>query len=287
LIEYTQLTELPADYVKRKVDEFLHEDMPDDDKTAGGIYRKGNLIKAVIQAEDDIVLSGINLTPLVFENNEVKILHNDREYVLNETIIATVTGQAADILKKERVYLNLIQRMSGIATMTAKYVEKTKPYDVKILDTRKTTPGLRLFEKYSVCMGGGHNHRMNLSSGILIKDNHIKAAGGVKAAINLIKEKHYSLPLEIEVENEEQIKEAMEAGVDGFLLDNMNREATFSGVKLIRSYPQGNDIFIESSGGINLSNLSNYVDTGINAISIGSLTHSIKAADIHIEFEKL
>ncbi len=287
MIDYPQLLELPEEYVKQKIDEFLREDMPDGDKTAEGIYRKSNPIKAIIQAEADIVLAGINLTPIIFEGNEVEILRKDREHVPDGEIIATVMGEAADILKRERVYLNLIQRMSGIATMTAKFVEIAAPHGVKILDTRKTTPGLRLFEKYSVCMGGGHNHRLDLSSGILIKDNHIEAAGGVAAAINMIKEKQYDLPLEIEVENEEQIKEAMETGTDGFLLDNMNREQTISAVKLIRSYPQGDDIFIESSGGINLSNLSNYVDTGVNAISIGALTHSVKAADIHIEFEKL
>lgn len=287
MIEYPQLTNLPEDYVKQKISEFLREDMPDGDKTADGIYRRSNPVKALIQAEADIVLSGIDFTPVVFEGMKVEIYHNDSEAVSNGTIVAAVFGEAAAVLKRERVYLNLIQRMSGVATLTAEYVKIAKPYGVKILDTRKTTPGLRLFEKYSVCMGGGHNHRLDLSAGILIKDNHIEAAGGVAAAINMIKEKNYDLPLEIEVENENQIKEAMDTGVEGFLLDNMNREQTISAVKLIRSYPEGKEMFIESSGGINLSNIKNYVDTGINAISIGALTHSVKAADIHIEFEKL
>ncbi len=287
MIEYPQLTELPAEYISRKIDEFLREDLPDGDKTTDGIYRDDNPVRAIIQAEEDIVLAGINLTKHIFSAQEVEILHNDRESVSDGTVIAILSGDAADILKKERVYLNLIQRMSGIATMAAKFATIARPYNVKILDTRKTTPGLRLFEKYSVSMGGGYNHRMDLSSGILIKDNHIEAAGSVSEAIAMLKGKHYTLPLEIEVENEEQIKEAMQAGVDGFLLDNMNREQTISAVRLIRSYSGGNDVFIESSGGINYSNFREYLDTGINAISIGALTHSVKAADIHIEFEKL
>jgi nicotinate-nucleotide pyrophosphorylase (carboxylating) len=136
-------------------------------------------------------------------------------------------------------------------------------------------------------MGGGYNHRLDLSSGILIKDNHIQAAGGITNALKTVKSKNFGLPIELEVENEDQIKEALECGLDGFLLDNMNRERTISAVKLIRTYPNGNEIFIESSGGINLTNLLDYVDTGINAISIGALTHSVMGANIHMEFEEI
>ena len=163
-------------------------------------------------------------------------------------------------------------------------MKEAKPNNVKILDTRKTTPGLRIFEKYAVTAGGGYNHRLDLSSGILIKDNHIKAAVGVAKAIEKIKRMNYKLPIEIEAENLKQIKEGLKAGVEGFLLDNMKPEKIINCVKFIRSQPGGRDIFIEASGGITLKTLKGYVITGVNAISVGALTHSAKATNIHIEF---
>lgn len=287
MIEYEQIRTLPEDYILRKIDEFLQEDNPDGDKTTEGIYVSSHKVRAIIQAEDDLVLAGANCLPYFFYSDFVKQNFNDGDFVKNGAIIAVIETDAAEILTKERTILNLMQRLSGIATFTSKYSEIAKPHNVKILDTRKTTPGLRLFEKYAVTMGGGYNHRLDLSSGILIKDNHIQAAGSITNALKTIKSKNYGLPIELEVENEDQIKEALECGLDGFLLDNMNRERTISAVKLIRSYPNRNEIFIESSGGINLTNLLDYVDTGINAISIGALTHSVMGANIHMEFEAI
>ncbi len=285
MIEYEQIRTLPEDYILRKIDEFLQEDTPDGDKTTEGIYVSSHKVRAIIQAEDDLVLAGANCLPYFFYSDFVKKNFNDGDFVQNGAIIAVIETDAAEILTKERTILNLMQRLSGIATFTSKYSEIATPHNVKILDTRKTTPGLRLFEKYAVTMGGGFNHRLDLSSGILIKDNHIQAAGSITNALKTIKSKNFGLPIELEVENDDQIKEALECCLDGFLLDNMNRERTISAVKLIRSYPNGNEIFIESSGGINLTNLSDYVDTGINAISIGALTHSVMGANIHMEFE--
>ncbi len=287
MIEYPQQKQLPENYIRRKINEFLAEDMPDGDKTAEGIYQGEHLIRGIIEAEEDMVVAGLNLIPLLFEKCDIDYFYNEGDFIKKSVIIASIKCDASELLKKERVFLNLIQRMSGIATMTYRFVQIARPYGVKILDTRKTTPGLRLFEKYSVCVGGGYNHRMDLSSGILIKDNHIRAAGGVAEAITRIKSFNFNLPVEIEVENNSQIEEALKAGVDGFLLDNMSRRETIEAVELIRKYPGGDDIFIESSGGINLNNLKQYVDTGINAVSVGALTHSVKAADIHIEFEEL
>jgi len=286
MIAYPQLKELPEDYIRSKINEFLSEDMPESDKTTEGIYKGSNPIKAYIQAEEETVLSGCNTIPYFFDGCNCDVFYKDGSIVQKDEIIALISGDASDILKRERAFLNLFQRMCGIASMTSKYAAIAKLHNVKILDTRKTTPGLRLFEKYSVCNGGGFNHRLDLSSGILIKDNHIEAAGSIKKAISTIKEMNFSMPVELETENEEQIIEAMKYGVDGFLLDNMNRDETISAVKLIRGYPGGEDIFIESSGGITLNNLKDYVDTGINAISIGALTHSVKAAEIHMEFER-
>jgi nicotinate-nucleotide pyrophosphorylase (carboxylating) len=203
---------------------------------------------------------------------------------MNGEVICEIIGFAVEILTKERSILNLLQRLCGIATLTGKYVDIANPHGVKILDTRKTTPGLRHFEKYAVACGGGHNHRLDLSSGILIKDNHIKAAGSISDAIRNIKKIASDLPIEVEVEDFNDIREGLLAGADGFLFDNMSPERTIEAVKIVRNFENGEEIFIESSGGINLDNLAGYMATGINAISSGALTHSVKSSEMHMEF---
>lgn len=296
MIDYPRQLDIPKEYLIRKVNEFLAEDAPDGDKTTLGTVNKTNISVAIIQAEEELIFAGEPLFDVFFGDgyakdsfaiNSFKIerYFNDGEKVPQGGIICKVTGPSAELLQKERILLNLIQRLCGISTLTKKYVEIAEPYNVKILDTRKTTPGLRLFEKYAVAVGGGYNHRFDLSSGILIKDNHISAAGGVKYAIERLKQKGFGLPVELEVDNFTQIKEGINAGVDGFLLDNMPPEKTNEAVKLIRSYPQGDEYFIEASGGITLKTLGDYVGTGINAVSIGALTHSVAASEIHLEFE--
>jgi len=285
LIEYKQYRSIPEHYLRYKIAEFLYEDMPDGDKTSCGTVPDNEISAAIIEAQEEIVFAGEMILKIIYENHQIELLAKDGDKIANGGLIAKVKAPSGYLLSTERVLLNLIQRLSGIATMTAKYVDIASHYDVKILDTRKTTPGLRLFEKYAVTVGGGFNHRFDLSSGILIKDNHISAAGGITKAVKAIKEKNFGLPIEVEVETFDQIKEALVAGVDGFLLDNMSPEITKEAVKMIRNFEKGNDIFIESSGGINLNNLKDYVSTGVNAISSGALTHSVKSADIHIEFE--
>jgi len=282
---YEQQTNLPENYIREKIREFLYEDIPTTDVTTMPIVSKNEIAFAHLQAEDDLIFAGKNILPYFFNyNSSVKINYNDGEFVSNGKIIAEISAPAYLLLTRERVMLNLIQRLCGIATMTKKYAEIAAPFNVKILDTRKTMPGLRLFEKYAVSAAGGFNHRMDLSSGILIKDNHIKAAGSITNAINRIKEMNYHLPIEIEVENFQEIDEALAAGTDGFLLDNMPPETVAEAVKKIRKYINGSKIFIEASGGINLSNLSLYVQTGIDAISTGAITHSVKNSNIHLEF---
>ncbi len=260
--------------------------MPYGDKTAEGIFSVDDTCNAYIEAEGDLVLAGINFLSYFFEEGtEFNILKFDGEFVQSGDRIAEISGPTIEVLSKERTILNLIQRLSGVATQANKYAQIGNKYGVKILDTRKTTPGLRLLEKYAVQCGGAFNHRTNLSNGILIKDNHIEAAGGIKEALRLIKSKDYGLPIELEVEDFNQIKIAMAEGLDGFLLDNMTPEVAKQAVELIRSYPNGSDIFIEASGGITYDTLEDYCQTGVNAISIGALTHSVKAANIHMEFE--
>ena len=284
-MEYTQHKQLSNEYIVAKIADFLAEDMPDGDKTTEGTIPERVTICAEIQSGEELVFTGEKIIPHCFgENCQTTLNHNDGDILSIGDVIGVVMGSAREILSRERVMLNLIQRLCGIATLTRKYAEIANPFNVKILDTRKTTPGLRLFEKYAVAVGGGFNHRLNLSDGILIKDNHIIAAGSVTKAIESVRKDGAGLPLEIEVDNTNQIREALETNVDGFLLDNMNPQTIKESVFLIRASENGNDIFVEASGGITLENIRPYLETGIDAISIGALTHQAVSKDIRLNF---
>lgn len=285
MIEYPKYTKLPEEYIRRKINEFLAEDCPNGDITAEPIFTHNSSATAEILAEQELVFAGRDIVKIMFENSfETEILAEDGETVQNGRPIARITGNTAQLLLRERTLLNILQRLCGIATLTSRYVAIASPYHVKILDTRKTTPGLRLFEKYAVAAGGGSNHRLDLSSGILIKDNHLAAAGGVFQAVSKIRNAASGFPIELEAENFEQIEEGLNANVDGFLLDNMLPGQISKAVTIIRNHENGKYIFIEASGGITLDNLGEYVATGVDAISIGALTHSAKAVKIHMEF---
>ena len=286
MISYKQHTQLSEEFLIQKLEEFLLEDIPNGDKTSIGTVFKDAKIGAEIQAVENMTFSGGPIIEAIFKNiAEVDLNISEGEFVKSSEIIGCITGNAIDILSRERVMLNLIQRMSGIATNVKSFTELANPFNVWILDTRKTTPGLRQFEKYAVTCGGGRNHRYCLSDGVLIKDNHLEAAGGVIPAIQMIKNQNFGLPIELEVDFLEQIQEALTIGVDGFLLDNMSPTETIDAVDLIRNSENGNDIFIEASGGMDYEKFQNYLNTGINAISIGGLTHSVKSSDIRLEFK--
>ena len=285
LITYKQYTYLSDRYISKKIAEFLKEDRSDYDVTTQSTIVKPNHIKARIYAAENLIFVGKEIIPHCFGNNCLTIInYKNGEYLKKGDIIGEIKGLSTDILPKERVMLNLIQRLCGIATLSNKYAKIAKPFDVKILDTRKTTPGLRLFEKYAVALGGSYNHRLDLSNGILIKDNHIVAAGSITNAIIAIKKMNLNLPIEIEIDNLEQLKEALEIGVDGILLDNMTPENILLAVSIIRNSVNRNNIFIEASGNITSKNIISYLNTGINAISIGALTHQAISKNISLDF---
>ncbi|NNG46253.1 MAG: carboxylating nicotinate-nucleotide diphosphorylase, partial [Deltaproteobacteria bacterium] len=195
--------------------------------------------------------------------------------------VGEAEGKAASLLRGERVALNFLQRLSGIATTTAAYVERVTPHGTRILDTRKTTPLLRALEKYAVRVGGGHNHRFSLSDGVLIKENAIRAAGGIAMAVTAARRtSHHLARVEVEVENLEQAEEALGAGADALLLDNMTPETVSEAV-----LRYGDRVLLEASGGIHLGNVGEYARTGVSAVSIGALTHSSPALDISFEIE--
>lgn len=293
MIEYQNYLSISDDYVVTKLRQFLKEDSPSGDITTLLTVDDKKRSLAILEAEEDLVFVGEKIIKHTFYKGfEIEINVKDGQKVKNGAKLASVKGPASKILTKERVLLNLLQRLAGIATITNQYVKIAKPYNVKILDTRKTTPGMRIFEKYAVANGGGFNHRIDLSSGILIKDNHIIASNGVTNAVNKIRNsdlwKSNPLKIELEVDNIEQIYEGLDINVDGFLLDNMNIETTVKSVEIIRNYNKnsikGSDIFIESSGGITIDTIGEYVRTGVNAVSVGALTHSVKSSNIHLEF---
>ena len=285
MIEYPQNKHLSEEYIVAKISEFWKEDVPNGDQTTECTIPENTYIKAKIQAMEELVFAGEKIIPYCFGKEcRVTINEEDGKLLSYGDVLGMVTGSAKEILSRERVMLNLIQRLCGIATLSRKYAKIANPFNVMILDTRKTTPGLRLFEKFAVAIGGSYNHRLNLSDGILIKDNHVIAAGSITRAIESAQKSNTNLPLELEVDNINQIKEAIKIGVDGFLLDNMDVNTIRLAVSIIRESENGDDIFIEASGGINIENIHPYLDTGINAISIGALTHQAKSKNIRLEF---
>jgi len=271
------------DIIKRA----LKEDSPYGDVTVSAIVSPLERAEVDLIAKEAGIICGLDIFKRVFEilgEVEVNLFVKDGDLVKNTMVIGKVTGNAGNILVGERIALNLLQRMSGIATLTNKYVKKLEGANTKILDTRKTTPNLRVLEKYAVKIGGGVNHRFSLSDGILIKDNHIRYAGGIKEAIELAKKNSsFVRKIEVETETKEQVLEALEAGADIIMLDNMSPDLARDMVKLINGRA-----LTECSGNITLDTVTDYGKTGVDYISSGELTHSVKAFDISLKnFRKI
>lgn len=273
------------------IDLALNEDIGGGDITSESLIPKSLQAKTTLLAKAKGVLAGVDLAKLVFikvdSDLKFKTLLKDGVRLNPGDIIATVTGNARSILKAERLALNFLQKLSGIATQTKQYVDIINDLPVDILDTRKTTPGMRLLEKYAVSMGGGRNHRFNLSDGILIKDNHLATlrAHGMtlkeiiaKAKLNAPK----GIKVEVEVTNLREVREAVSAGADIIMFDNMSPAQMRRAVKIVPS-----SIYTEASGGITLKNVRAVAETGVNFISVGALTHSPKALDISLEFQPI
>lgn len=285
----TQTLSLDPVRVKAQISAFLFEDMPEGDATTLATVPVDKQAKAYVLANQEMVFAGAHVLPL-FWSEEVSCMlqKKDGDYVLPGTVLAILSGSAQEILSRERVMLNLLQRLCGIATLTRKYTQITDyPPGFKLMDTRKTLPGLRHFEKYAVAVGGGYNHRLDLSSVIMIKDNHIVAAGGISEALHKAKSFNpHHLYVELEVDTLAQLAQALEVGgMDAFLLDNMSPELVAKAVRLIRTHPQGGEqLFVEASGGMNIEILPEYVNTGVNGISIGALTTQAQNVDIKLDF---
>ncbi|MCD5413142.1 MAG: carboxylating nicotinate-nucleotide diphosphorylase [Dehalococcoidia bacterium] len=274
--------------IRAIVDHAIKEDLGQGDVTTDALIPPALEVRASILVKASGVLAGIEVAEIVFQQVDPSLIFErlvqDGTGMQAGSIVGVVTGKAAGILKAERVALNFLQHLSGIATETAKYVAAVAGTRARILDTRKTTPGLRLLEKYAVRTGGGQNHRQNLGDGVLIKDNHLAAlrAGGVGLGEG-VKRARANVPrhlkIEVEVDAVEQAQIALDAGADILLLDNMRTTDMRRVVELVDGRA-----LTEASGGITLGNVRAVAETGVDFISIGALTHSVKALDISLEF---
>ena len=261
----------------------LREDITSEDITTNSVMREYQLGEVELICKQDGVIAGLDVFKRTFElldsKTEVTFTKKDGDTVKNGDKIGVVRGDIRVLLSGERTALNYLQRMSGIATYTRSIADLLKGSKTKLLDTRKTTPNMRVFEKYAVKVGGGYNHRYNLSDGILLKDNHIGAAGGVKEAVQMAKEyAPFVRKIEIEVENLDMLKEALDAGADIIILDNMSVEDMKEAVKLVSGKAE-----TECSGNVTKENVERLVDIGVDYISSGALTHSSPILDLSLK----
>ena len=271
--------------VVQLVDLALMEDLQFGDITSEMLIPEDAIGSAYLIAKQSCVLAGQPVAALVFSRINpaisYKMLLPDGSVLSDMTKFASISGPLRGILAGERLALNFLQRLSGIATSTARIVDTCKHTRCSVADTRKTTPGLRFLEKYAVKQGGGTNHRMNLSDGILIKDNHIRAAGNIRNAVeSALRKRRHALKIQIEVTSEAEAAEAVACGADALLLDNMTPDMILS---LVHAY--SGRVFLEASGNISIENARRYAETGVDLISLGSLTHSFRSVDISLEIE--
>ncbi|MBJ8028296.1 carboxylating nicotinate-nucleotide diphosphorylase [Bacillus cereus group sp. N21] len=271
--------------VRKALESFFLEDIGEKDVTSQLIFPDNLRAKGTFLAKETGVFVGTAVIEqgfrLLDDSIQITLHKKDGDFVEKGEILASVEGPIASLLTAERVILNIIQRISGIATMTRKAVVALESDHTRICDTRKTMPGLRMFDKYAVVCGGGYNHRFGLYDGVMIKDNHIAFAGSITKAVTSVKEKlGHMVKVEVETETEEQLREAIAAGADIIMFDNRTPEEVREFSKIVPS-----TIVTEASGGITIENLSNYGGTGVDYISLGLLTHSVKALDISFNIE--
>lgn len=272
--------------IKAIVKRALEEDLGIGDITSDSVLKENFTTEAVFLVKSPGVIAGLPVVAEVWRQLDPEVIFNplvkDGLPVAEGMEIAKVSGPVKSILAGERVSLNFLQRLSGIATKTAQLVKLVEGYQVKVVDTRKTTPGLRILEKYAVVQGGGHNHRYNLADAVLIKDNHIAACGSIIEAVKRARAAiPHTITIEVEVENESQVREAIDAKADIIMLDNMSPTQMRAMVKLINGRA-----LVEASGNINESTIKEVAATGVDIISSGAITHSVSALDISLNIRK-
>jgi len=277
-------------FIEREVRRFLAEDVGGGDVTSERVVSKAARAHASMVARQPCVVAGLPVARAVFRavdpDTVVSFRASEGEAVPAGTVLAAVEGPAGAILTAERVALNLVQRLSGIATITRRYTDAIAGTGASVSDTRKTTPGLRALEKYAVHVGGGRNHRCGLYDAILIKDNHRAIVGGAEAAVAAARSaRGPAMPIQIEVDSLVDLRRVLDLGVDAVLLDNMTPAEAAEAVALARAHPHGRYCWIEASGGITLATIRAYAEAGVDTISSGALTHSAPAVDIALDFD--
>ncbi|ERI08748.1 nicotinate-nucleotide diphosphorylase [Aneurinibacillus aneurinilyticus ATCC 12856] len=274
--------------LERQIEAWLQEDIGFGDVTSLSTVSENLEGIGILYAKQSGVIAGLTVAERVFSFVDAELVFSPKvaegAFVERGAVIAQVEGRVRSVLGGERLALNLLQRLSGIATMTSRYVEKVRRVSekVRIVDTRKTTPGLRMLEKYAVTIGGGHNHRLGLFDAVMIKDNHIKAAGGIHEAISHARAAiPHTMRVEVEVETLAQLEEAIAAKPDIIMLDNMDTKTMTEAVRRVAGR-----MIVEASGGVNLDTVEEIAATGVDVISVGSLTHSVTALDISLDLNE-
>ena len=275
---------IDIDQLSSLISHAFAEDMPEgDDKTTLATIDAKKTSRAFMRARKDGVVAGTCVAALVLERVGITSITYEKEcgeqVKAGETILV-IEGNTRDILRSERIALNFISHLSGIATLTEKWVDAIEGTGATIRDTRKTTPGMRQLEKFAVRMGGGMNHRMNLSDGAIIKDNHIAASGSITEAVARVRKEFPGMELEVEVDNLDQLREALDAKAEIVLLDNMDLGLTKEAVEIVK----GSKTKLESSGGLTIENARAYAETGVNYLAVGAITHSAPILDIGLDF---
>ena len=282
--------ELEPGLIYAYASDLLKEDLGRGDITTQSVVRGGARARGRFQANQDFVLCGLEIAEAVFSTLDTNIQLESRVYdgelIRSGSEFALIEGPAAVLLTAERTALNLMQRLSGVATLTREFVNRISGTGARIVDTRKTTPGLRLLEKYAVTVGGGYNHRFGLDDGVLIKDNHIALAGGVRRAVESARlAAPHLMKIEVEVSSQSQLREALAVRADVIMLDNMSTAEISESVELIRK--QSADVIVEASGGMSLETVREIAECGVDLISVGAITHSATAVDISLKMMPL
>tara|TARA_B000000532_G_scaffold194262_1_gene160231 strand:+ start:423 stop:1274 length:852 start_codon:yes stop_codon:yes gene_type:complete len=283
MIRHEQITSLDKDYINNKLEQFFLEDNIFEDITTTSTQNENNHAEAIFLAKEDLLFVGKQIILQGLKKCIFKNIVEDGTYLKKGSQIAVLSGPIVEILKKERVILNLVQRLSGIASTTQKLVKKTEKFGIQLLDTRKTTPGLRRFEKYAVFIGGGTNHRYSLKDSVMIKDNHLIGNSSFQESVDKALAKNPNKDIQVEVDNSDQLREALKTKVTSILLDNFHPRSLAQAISMIRKKKK--KIYIELSGGINISNIKSYCVDGVDGISMGALTHNIKSKDISLDLK--
>ena len=285
MTRFKQYTTLDPLFVAKKLQEFFQEDNIQKDITTISTQDSNKEIQAVLIAKEPLIFAGMEIIQQGFSDCVIDDLVKDGTFLNSGDTIVIIQGNVSSILKKERVILNLIQRLSGIATTAHQLSQITNQYNIELLDTRKTTPGLRVFEKFAVTVGGGVNHRFSLQDAVMIKDNHLMGNQDILEAISKAKQENPHKDIQVEVDTLEQLDIVLQSKATSVLLDNFQPSALIPAINKIRTHPHRSNLYIELSGGITAKTLSEFCLDGVNGISMGALTHNIQSKDISLDIK--